>query len=681
MGCASTDATKLFSSKTKKPPSQEAITSNINDAYTELPFLDDFSPRFFNSMGKLEKDEYNRFLLKPGLYEHVGESFCIQPGTHGPSEGKGYLLASLKGPRADILKAITRRSVSRPDIPQREIQLLIWSIIVDTPLDEMPPPRARTAKELLQPEELAQLKKDVFQAFTEEAKKIAIKNAPAAVKDILRARAKLRDLLKKASSSYKEIEKVAVLAGAAPIESEIRHVPKGRWSYDPDGFYIRFLPERYKKTVTQVYVPEPVDIEFDGIGRITSIDDKRFNRIEIEYKNNEELLSRTDRLSVSAHQFKRIKYFYKLYVPEAVVTHVLEWRDVGWTFVGMPNSNVTPNLDELRFPEYGMRYNHASRNLDEIKALRKSLGIYSDVELDTLANLIHLNNALTQVFRTPPLQGRDNGSYNPTEMVMKAQQTVLCAHLGKCASVQTSETSTLYTSKQPSLAMMYLPLLEGTLPLPERTRYDASETIAMPANKHSQRLLQSPRENLSTPKQKKLTKEQCKEQISRLEDSIESGKKMKACYADAVQSAKTQGDLDKCTGGKQPPKASDISEEQISEIKSGKDMMFEVGDYDICTRKESGTDYCKTFASLPGYQKPACNTMTDATKAHEAKHAQDSLPNSYAFRIICNFIPRTDEDIQKIIKTKAELEPPAYDESLKALKKGLEDLKQGECKE
>ena len=55
---------------------------------------------------------------------------------------------------------------------------------------------------------------------------------------------------------YAELERVAVLLGDPQPDAASRDVPRGRWSYHPGGYFIRFFPRGYNQTLVQVHVPE-----------------------------------------------------------------------------------------------------------------------------------------------------------------------------------------------------------------------------------------------------------------------------------------------------------------------------------------------------------------------------------------------------------------------------------------
>ena len=79
---------------------------------------------------------------------------------------------------------------------------------------------------------------------------------PPAMARVFQAEARLRQLFARADTPYAELERVAVLLGDPEPDAGSREVPRGRWSYHPDGYFIRFFPRGYNQTLVQVHVPE-----------------------------------------------------------------------------------------------------------------------------------------------------------------------------------------------------------------------------------------------------------------------------------------------------------------------------------------------------------------------------------------------------------------------------------------
>jgi hypothetical protein len=267
-----------------KPP----VTTSFADAHAEVAFLDDAIPENARAfpMTLMPRDPQGRYLLGPGLYELEAQSYCIQTGTHAPSQGDGYLYAPLQGPRAKVMQAILRRSAEKPEIEQHDVQVLLWAVIARAKLREMSPQLQRTATALLDTRELFELNGGALGLIPPQViDKYMAKLSPRLQK-VLRAEQQLRQHLERANATYQEYEQLAVLAGLAPPADVIRPTPRGRWSWHPDGYFIRYFPQGYQRMRMQVYVPPPLMIERDGEGRIAAVADGRSFRIETSYQGS-----------------------------------------------------------------------------------------------------------------------------------------------------------------------------------------------------------------------------------------------------------------------------------------------------------------------------------------------------------------------------------------------------------
>lgn len=255
---------KIKDVKIKKLPSvdnillgKEPLSTNLDDAVTEAPEMDNFEPKIVLPGNQLPRSVDGSFLVVPGVWEFHLNSYCMKAGTYGPtkSNGMGHLYAPLKGPRAEIIQTLLKSEYKHPDIKQRQIQVLIWAIIARKDLKDMPKENMITAARLLSPKQLLQLSEGVARKFSQKEFSKLIGNLPAPVQQVLEAENKMRDMLGDANTKYEDLEKVAVLSGIMP-EDGGRQVKKGRWSKTPDGFFIRYYAHSYQRMTIQLYVPE-----------------------------------------------------------------------------------------------------------------------------------------------------------------------------------------------------------------------------------------------------------------------------------------------------------------------------------------------------------------------------------------------------------------------------------------
>ncbi|REG24506.1 hypothetical protein ATI61_114114 [Archangium gephyra] len=249
------------------------VTTSLSDAVTEVPSLDGFEPETIAPMRELPRGLEGGFLLLPGVWEMDVRSYCLQAGTHAPSSGAGHSYAPLKGPKADIVQHILQNSALHPEIPQRDVQVLLWAILARTPITQMPRGYQLTAAKLLTPKELLALDRSVVEVLTPIVRQHALATLPASVRRVFEAENQLREkLTQTVEAPFEELERIAVLAGVAPTEAGGRVVQRGRWSYHPDGYFVRYFASSYTETKIQVYLPDqPFQLERDEAGNILRV--------------------------------------------------------------------------------------------------------------------------------------------------------------------------------------------------------------------------------------------------------------------------------------------------------------------------------------------------------------------------------------------------------------------------
>ncbi|MFN0215069.1 MAG: hypothetical protein ACKVT2_12505 [Saprospiraceae bacterium] len=266
---------KLISKFEKGQP----ISTTFDDAIYEADILRNFEP---------EESQYRPldvqpkttngggFRLQSGLYSMNAKSFCLRGYTHGPSKGDGHLYAPLKGKKADFVQSILEHYAAKPDIPQKDVQVLLWAIIAGADMNTLGEQHAKTLNALFTPRELLEFQgKDMLNGYADkqidELKRNLLGNTPPQLQALLDADNKIRTMVKD-NKSFQEIEKVAIIAGVAPRDM-IREVSKGRWSYHPDGYFVRFFPQGYPQTRIDVFVPFEDAVQTDASGKAISLKD------------------------------------------------------------------------------------------------------------------------------------------------------------------------------------------------------------------------------------------------------------------------------------------------------------------------------------------------------------------------------------------------------------------------
>jgi len=259
---------KLISKFEKGQP----VSTTFDDAIYEADFLGDLEPTEsqylpLDIQPKAEKVGYK---LQSGFYTMNARSFCLRGYTHGPSKGDGHLYAPLKGKKADFVQSIIEHYAAKPEVPQQNVQVLLWAIIAGADMNTLGEQHSKTLNSLFTTKELLDLTAkgwadEYVDSQIGEWKKSLLGKTPPKLQELLDADDKIRTMVK-GNKSFQEIEKVAIIAGVAPRDM-IREVSKGRWSYHPDGYFVRFFPNGYPQTRVDVYVPFKDAVQTDASGK------------------------------------------------------------------------------------------------------------------------------------------------------------------------------------------------------------------------------------------------------------------------------------------------------------------------------------------------------------------------------------------------------------------------------
>jgi hypothetical protein len=236
----------------------EPITTNYLDADTTYVYPNDFGnnmiPRLLNMMPKSSEGGY---FLSPGFYEMNCKSFCMHAGKYGPSSGDGYLYAPLKGNKREEVKSILKNAEKNPQIPQEDIQELIWAVVTYTNFSDLNPALKTESLILLSSSELLELSREALGNLSESILQKAISTLPPNIQRTNILQNKMRKLFTSGVNlSYSEFEKLAVVPGIAP--SQQTEIKRGRWSRHPDGYFVRYFPDGYSRTKVQVFVPDNI---------------------------------------------------------------------------------------------------------------------------------------------------------------------------------------------------------------------------------------------------------------------------------------------------------------------------------------------------------------------------------------------------------------------------------------
>lgn len=219
--------------------------SAVNTNVTQVDLPADRKP---DSLTILPRTEEGGFVLAPGYFEAEFKTYCLQPGTPGPSSNDAYLEAPLSGYRKDIIETILYNSRSYSNIEQRNVQLLLWSVVSKSDFNNLSPAVKSDAMQLLSPKQIFELKGGVMGVV-----KTVSSNLPNGVTN---GHNDIKRLFDMGTSSYEAFEKIAVLREASQIKRA--GFKNDQWYKQEENYYVRYLPVNYQKVRIQVYVPDGV---------------------------------------------------------------------------------------------------------------------------------------------------------------------------------------------------------------------------------------------------------------------------------------------------------------------------------------------------------------------------------------------------------------------------------------
>jgi hypothetical protein len=199
------------------------------------------------SLTDLPRTQDGGFVLAPGYYEAEFKTYCLQPGTPDPSPRDAYLQAPVSGYRKDIVETVLYNSRRRPDIEQRHVQLLLWSVVSGSNFDRLSPAVRADAIKLLTPKQVFELKGGVMSIV-----KAVSYNLPAGAN----GHNDVRRLFEIGSDSYEAFERMAVLR--EPSQVNRADFKNDQWYKQKNKYYVRYFPVSYQKVKIQVYVPDGI---------------------------------------------------------------------------------------------------------------------------------------------------------------------------------------------------------------------------------------------------------------------------------------------------------------------------------------------------------------------------------------------------------------------------------------
>ncbi len=196
------------------------------------------------SLMDLPQTQDGGFVLAPGFYEAEFKTYCLQPGTPDPSQGDAYLQGAVTGYRKDIIESVLLNSREHSQLDQKNIQLLLWSVVSGSSFNKLSHAVQSDAMQLLTPKQVFELKGGVMGVI----KTVSYSTG------ILNANNNMKRLFEGGINSYESFERLAVLKEQSKITR--KNVKYDQWYKQNENYYVRYFPVSYKKVRVQVYVPD-----------------------------------------------------------------------------------------------------------------------------------------------------------------------------------------------------------------------------------------------------------------------------------------------------------------------------------------------------------------------------------------------------------------------------------------
>lgn len=348
------------------------FATGLVDAVTDVPFLDVYDPAYRVPVQEMPRGLQGEFLLGPGAYDLWAESYCLTAGAHRPGagHGDGYAYAPAKGKGGPIIQTILRNAPMHPEIPQHDIQVLLWALIAQSPFDELDPKLRQTAEVLLDKNGLDALRKAAQARQTAEILSQVAGYLPGPVQQILNAESTLRGMLSGALPGYGQIEAVAMALGEPGTHKGDREIVKGRWSYHPNGYFVSFFPESYTSTLVEIVNPGSLKVAVDRQGRVTRVSDQAGNGVEVVYESKAYSIPGESGMLICPFKTVRFKKVIP-WKPEAPV--VLELEGKGYALVGSPAGDTAPPAGQGALSTLPARFRWTVAHRKQMEALTASI--------------------------------------------------------------------------------------------------------------------------------------------------------------------------------------------------------------------------------------------------------------------------------------------------------------------
>jgi hypothetical protein len=238
--CASVSQDHLSSNRKQIQSVKPAITTSL---FIDTMLIGE-QPQPLTDLSQTEEGE---IVLAEGYYEANYKSYCLQPGTPDPSERDAYLQSPLQSYRKEIVETVLRNSLQKPHLNQKNIQLLLWSVVSGSDYNKLSWPVQLTAQELLTRKQVFELKGGVMGVVKTVAKALPETKFTG-------AHTNMKQLFESGANTYEAFERVAVLREKSVVHRA--DYKKEQWYKQQGGYYLRYFPSGYQQVKIQLYVPK-----------------------------------------------------------------------------------------------------------------------------------------------------------------------------------------------------------------------------------------------------------------------------------------------------------------------------------------------------------------------------------------------------------------------------------------
>lgn len=233
----------VFSSCSRSVHNSKRIENNAaQNIISDQPIIaGDRKPQ---SLMDLPQSQDGGFVLAPGYYEAEFKSYCLQPGTPDPRQGDAYLQTSISGYRKEIVESVLLNSKTKPELDQKNIQLLLWSVVSGSDFNKLSYAVQSDARELLTSKQIFELQGGV----------LGLVKTVSYQSGLLNANSDIKRLFEMGTSSYETYERLAVRREPSKIvKSGVKY---DKWYKQKENYYVRYFPASYQQLRIQVFVPD-----------------------------------------------------------------------------------------------------------------------------------------------------------------------------------------------------------------------------------------------------------------------------------------------------------------------------------------------------------------------------------------------------------------------------------------